>query len=151
MNSNLIRLEGVYDYYCQFGGPLGFGHDFRPEPPARLAEAVKLIQQFKELRRLLVEDYYPLFGDYVTDNEKWDGWQFHDPKTNEGFFLVFRLPQSPYSEALVKLHGLDPGKEYTLSADQGTGLQPTAMGQALLTGITVRLTKPRSALLVRYR
>lgn len=151
LNSNLIRQEGTYDYYCQFGGPLGFGHDFRPDSPQKVAEAVQMIQRFKKLRHFLVEDYYPLFGDYPADQTGWDGWQFHDPKKNEGFFLIFRPPVSPYTEAIIKLHGLDVSGQYTLSPAGPADIPKLITGQSLIDGMAVRIQTPRQALLVDYQ
>jgi alpha-galactosidase len=150
LNSLLVKLDSSYDYYCQFGGPLGVGHDFRKAKPEEQALARRMTAEFKELRRFLVEDYYPLF-DYSADPKSWDGWQFHDPKRDEGFFLVFRPEKSEQKSAIVRLRGLNSKRNYTLDVDSESGLPRTASGGELANGLNVTLEADRSALPVRYR
>jgi alpha-galactosidase len=159
LNSNLVRpLDSIYDYYCQFGGPLGFGHDFRDFTPQKIEEAAGIIRRYKEIRRYLVEDYYPLF-DRAQDPQKWDGWQFHDPKDGSGFFLVFRLPDStfpgwaPPLETVIKLKGVDAKKQYALikDPDSKAELPEHVSGTQLQEGLRLRINSRGEALLVRYR
>ena len=147
LTSKLIGSDSRYDYYCQFGGALGFGFDFRGATSAKISEAIELVSRYKELRGYLVQDYYPLFD--PLDPRGWDGWQFHDAKKDEGFFLVFRPASSPYLEAMIKLHGLDPTKPYVLKPDCKTNLPESASGKMLGEGSPVRIA-PRQALLVQY-
>ena len=109
-----------------------------------------MVKRYKGLRHFLVEDYYPLFVDYGADPLNWDGWQFHDSKKDEGFFLAFRPPGSSVSEETIKLRGLDPAKQYHLRADRKTDLPDSVSGKVLRDGLTVRIDSPRQALLVRY-
>ncbi len=159
INSDLRHLHSVYDYYCQFGGPLGLGLDFRKFTSQQIQEAAEIIRRYKEVRRYLVEDYYPLF-DRDQDPQYWDGWQFHDPKDDSGFFLVFRLSDStfppywaPPLETVIKLKGVDPKKGYTLIKDPNSKaeLPERVCGTQLQEGLRLRINSRREALLVRYR
>jgi len=87
---------------------------FTPEAKAYLKRE---IANYKAQRHLLMKDYYPLFDpEHLTD---YDGWQFHDPETDEGFFMVFRV-RSPDDTATLHLGGLTPGTIYALT-DVDTG------------------------------
>jgi alpha-galactosidase len=150
LNSNLIHLAEDYDFYSQFAGPLGFGHDFRQADAALLSLTEDMITRYKTLRGYLSQDYYPLFADYERDPAQLTGWQFHDPEAGSGFFLVFRPSSSPTESETIRLFGLDPAREYVLQADKPPGLPKTLNGRALTKGFPVTLASERSALLVTY-
>jgi hypothetical protein len=78
-----------------------------------IEQAKRHVEIYKSLRRFLVEDYYPLFAQ-PQSLDGWDGAQYHDPSTQEGFVLVYRL-DSPLSAVEVKLHGLEPSANYEFS------------------------------------
>jgi hypothetical protein len=64
-----------------------------------------------------MKDFYPIFNPQrITD---YDGWQFHDPEKDEGFFMVFRS-QSPEESITIRPGGLTPGKKYWMT-DIDTG------------------------------
>lgn len=149
LNSNLIHLESSYDYLCQFAGPLGFGHDFKNDSPEQKELGIKMIKLYKSIRHLIVKDFYPLFNDYPQDHKQWDGWQFHDPDNDEGFFVLLRPENSPYNGATIKLHGLN-NRIYKLLPNQSCGLPSSATGRQLIEGIAVAIPSQRDALLVRY-
>jgi alpha-galactosidase len=98
------------DYQSFFGGALGFGGRLETWTPAMIEQARRNVEIYKSLRRFLVEDYYPLF-EQPQSLDAWDGAQYHDPSTQEGFVLVYRL-DSPLSTVEVKLHGLEPAATY---------------------------------------
>lgn len=151
MNSNLIRLESEYDYLSQFGGPLGFSLDCGALKPEKREQVREMISLYKELRPFLCEDYYPLFGDYPSDPQLWDGWQFHSPKDESGFFLVFHPSQSSTQAAQIHLVGLSPDQKYRLKSSHPGEFPETSMGRDLLSGFSVKLDQPRTAVLVRYQ
>jgi hypothetical protein len=70
------------------------------------------VEVYKSVRRFLREDYYPLFPQPLSMRD-WDGWQFHDPKSGEGFILAFRA-DSPDPGADLKFRKLDPNRKYAL-------------------------------------
>lgn len=80
---------------------------------AKVKDALRAeIERYKSIRHLLMKDFYPLFT--PTTLADYDGWQFHDPETDEGFLLVFRV-ESPASKTKAELRGLKPGKSYRLT------------------------------------
>jgi alpha-galactosidase len=153
LNSNLIRLDSNYDYLCQFGGALGFSSNFQTATAEVLARTQTMIKIDKELRRFLVQDYYPLFS-YSAEPDTWDGWQFHDPRGDEGFFVVLRPPASPYRTTEIRLQGLDPTHTYRLtqplSDTDPNGAVVVVSGNSLAQGYAITLSSVRSGVLVRY-
>jgi hypothetical protein len=69
------------------------------------------IEKYKSIRHFLMKDFYPIFKPQTL--EDYDGWQFHDPETDEGFLMVFRV-ESPSSRTKVTLRGLTAGQQYEL-------------------------------------
>ncbi len=93
-------------------GSLGFAERTALFTPAIKAYLKKEIANYKAQRHLLMKDFYPIFNPQrLTD---YDGWQFHDPDTDEGFLMAFRV-QSPKDSTTVQLGGLTPGKAYCLT------------------------------------
>jgi hypothetical protein len=50
-------------------------------------------------------NYYSVFSPQLESLEKWDGWQFHDPRSGEGFAVVFRLRYCEQATATIHLQG----------------------------------------------
>jgi len=151
LNTNLREVDHEYDYFCQFGGALGFGHDFRKDSPQKKEMAKNMISLYKSIRHLNTADYYPLFNDFPLDQKQWDGWQFHDPKTGEGYVVVLRPPESPYPEAVIKLHGIDPDKSYQITECEFNDLPSELGGKELGGGLLVRIKEARSAFFAHYK
>ena len=98
-------------YYQSFlGAAFGFGGKLETWTPEMKEQAKRHVKVYKSLRRFLVEDYYPLFEQPRSYNA-WDGAQYHDPATQEGFLLVFRLSSAQDSVEL-RLQGLEPDATY---------------------------------------
>jgi alpha-galactosidase len=149
LNSNLQMLDSEYDYLGQFGGALGFNHDFRADDSGQLCKTIEMIKKFKEIRPLLLEDYYPLFK-YSSDLNNWDGWQFHDPRNNKGCLIVFRPGESPYVKTKIKLRGLNANETYHLKSTIGATLSEKIIGRELMSNFEIELKQPRSAVLIEY-
>ncbi|MFI4911819.1 MAG: alpha-galactosidase [Sedimentisphaeraceae bacterium JB056] len=149
LNSNLRVLDSEYDYLGQFGGALGFNHDFRLDNVSQLKEAAKMIEKYKEIRPLLLENYYPLFK-YSSDLNNWDGWQFHDSKENRGCLIAFRPQESPYVTAKVKFRRLEGNSVYRLKSTIGEVISEQTTGEELMNNFEIELKNPRSAILIEY-
>lgn len=89
----------------RMAGTLGFAENCRFYTPAIKKHLKNEIKHYKAQRRLLMQDYYPLFNPQRLSD--YDGWQFHDPATGEGFFQVFRCESSD-SKIELQLPGLAP-------------------------------------------
>ncbi len=100
-------------YLSRFGGALGIGDDIARWSPVLQEKAKKMIGIYKLIRHFLAGDFYPVFSQPVSIRE-WDGWQFHDPSSDSGIVVVFRV-QSTQAQKLVKLSALDRHKSYSLT------------------------------------
>ncbi len=79
-------------------------------------------------------------------------YQFHRPDLDEGMVLAFRRAQSPYPILEVKLRGLNAKQAYAVTfSDEERKATTKTMTGAELAAMELRLDKPRSSLLVRYR
>ncbi|MDP7743610.1 MAG: alpha-galactosidase, partial [Lentisphaeria bacterium] len=112
----------------RMGGTLGFAENARFFTPAIKETLRQEIANYKVQRHLLMKDFYPLFDPRRL--AEYDGWQFHDPETGEGFFQVFRC-KAPQSQTEVRLRGLLPGLEYVLR-DVDTRRQRNLRGGAAM-------------------
>ena len=128
----------------RMGGTLGFAENCRFYTPAIKAYLKKEINNYKAQRHLLMQDFYPLFNPQrMTD---YDGWQFHDPDTGEGFFQVFRC-DSPSNRTEVLLPGLSPGIGYELT-DIDSGKRRRATGGR---NMRVSIPEPSGVKWYQYR
>jgi alpha-galactosidase len=101
------------DYQSFMGGAFGLGGRVETWTPEMIGQARRHVEVYKSLRHFLLEDYYPLFAQPQT-LDAWDGAQYHAPKTQDGFVLVYRL-DSPLSTVELKLHGLEASATYEFS------------------------------------
>jgi len=108
----------------RMGGSLGFAEQSIFWSKTTKAQLRKEIERYKAIRRFLMEDYYPLFN--PSSLGEYDGWQFHDPASQEGFFMVFRC-KSKARETEVFLPGLSRGLTYELE-DVDTGRRRKVRG-----------------------
>lgn len=95
-------------------------------------------------------DYYPLTP-YDGSSTCWMAWEFHSPKSGQGYVQAFRREQNIYPETRLVLRGLDPEARYELT-DRDTGAIQHATGRELMDkGILVYAAAPRTALLITFR
>ena len=136
------------DMTCQtcFAGAMGLHGRLHEWPPAVRETVRRNVEVFKKLRRFLAEDFY-LLTPQARTLETWTGWQFHDPKTQEGFVQAFRLrAREPTAE--FPLHGLDPAAAYQFT-DPYTGQSLDALGPAVLgRGLKFHLSPMSSRVLI---
>ncbi len=108
----------------RMAGSLCFSEQSRIFTPSMKDYLRTEIEHYKAQRHLLMKDYYPLFDPQSLS--EYDGWQFHDPETGEGFFQVFRC-DSPESTTRVVLPGLCSHTTYVLK-DVDTGRKRSVRG-----------------------
>lgn len=129
-------------YQSCFGGAFGAAGRLHEWPQAMKDQARRHFDAFKKLRRFLSEDFYPLTPQPRT-LDAWSGWQFHDPRTGEGFVQAFRL-RSPEPARRFPLSALDPKSRYQF-ANPYTGETFDAPGAALCSeGMPFRLPEMSS-------
>lgn len=131
------RVSGDYIFQSNFGGLVSITEDVHQWTPEERAKAKRHIEVYKSVRHLLGKNFYPLFPQPEA-LEAWDGWEFHDPETDEGFVLAFRA-RSLQEGARARLRGPRSGKKYVL-IDPYTNQPETVEGQRLLyDGLALRL------------
>jgi hypothetical protein len=102
------------------------------------------IARYKSIRRLLQQDFYPLYAS--ASLREYDGWQFHDPDTGEGTALVFRC-RAQAEETQAHLRGMSPGAVYVMT-DVDSGEQWEHRGGA---PATLRVPEIEGTRWLRYR
>ena len=133
-------------WLSRFAAMLGVGDPIGHWSPAVMKQGQEVVQVYKSIRHLLKEDFYPLFPQAQT-LETWDGWQYHSPKTGEGFAVVFRLRYCDRPKETVWLKGLSETASYRFS-DPFSGEGFTVEGGRLLKqGLDMRLPKNGARLL----
>jgi alpha-galactosidase len=124
-------------FHANFGGLISITEDIDSWKPEERQRAKRHIEVYKSVRHLLKEDFYPLFPQ-PGSMKAWDGWQFHDPKSGEGFVLAFRV-ESPDGNANLRFRKLEPGRRYSLQ-DPYSGKEQVVEGRTLMqVGFPVKL------------
>lgn len=129
-----------------FGGEFGTGGRVDQWPQNMKDQARWHIDVYKRIRRFLVEDYYSL-APQPRDLESWVAWQFHNPKTDEGFVQVFRL-ESTESSKNFPLKGLDARGTYRFTDPYSGDAWQMAGAKILAEGIKFKLARLASEVLV---
>ncbi|MBU4211694.1 MAG: alpha-galactosidase [Kiritimatiellae bacterium] len=121
-----LKRDGYPPYVMRsrMAGTLGFAEQSYLWSSRDKAYLKSEVEKYKSIRRLIMEDYYPLFA--PTSIQAYDGWQFHDPKTGEGTVMVFRS-ESPKSKMEVELGGVRRGDTVELM-DMDTDRKQTVKG-----------------------
>jgi alpha-galactosidase len=94
--------------------------------------ARRLLDQYLAIRRFFYGDFYPL-TEYSRSGDTWMAYQLNLPESDEGLLVILKRPQSPFTNAVFKLRGLDPGAEYVFRHLDGTAIG-AATGQAAMEG-----------------
>ena len=79
---------------------------------------------------------------FPQTKDAWDGWQYHDPKSNSGIVLVFRLEDSKRDGEVVSLRAIADPSKYTWSRVAGQ-----ADVDATAKALSVRMAAPHAVLL----
>ena len=127
-----LRQEAAFPdiaFQCGFGGAFGVAGRLHEWPQTLKVQARKHVDAFKKIRRFLSEDFY-LLEPQARTLDGWSGWQFHDPKADEGFVQAFRL-RSPEPARRLILKALDPKSQYQFT-DVYTGEATDADGAKLV-------------------
>jgi alpha-galactosidase len=127
----------TFDLRSMFAGPIGCSFDCTQLDTAARDRVKQAIAEFTQVRHLLNKDYYPLFQQ-TLDDAQWNGWEFYDPETREGFLTVLRPEKSTVASAVIQLGGLDMDKMYELSRIDGSQSRKV-LGKELLNGLTISL------------
>jgi alpha-galactosidase len=136
-------------FQSYFGGAFGTAGRLQDWPQQLRLQVRKHVEAYKKVRRFLADDYYLLMPQART-LEGWEGWQFQDPKAQEGFVQAFRM-RSPNASQKLVLHGLDTNARYEFS-DVYTGKTFKISGNQLaLDGLEFNLSQNSSQVLLYRR
>jgi alpha-galactosidase len=149
LNANLLAMQSVFDLHSLFGGPLGFGADLAKLTPEAKALLRQQIANYKTVRHLLNQNYYRLFPQ-LRNESNWVGWQFHDPKANEGFAVLLRPTESSYRVADVRFGGITRERNYRITK-LGEAQGEVTSGSQLADNWSAELSKPNSSMVMHYR
>ena len=72
------------------------------------------------------------------DGTNWDGIQYHDPATGKGVVYLFK-PSAVADTIALKLRGVDPGRRYRVTFEDGTNPAVEKTGAELAKGLEVTL------------
>ena len=138
----------TYSFRSSLSSGIGLGWNlYLPDFPVEQAQ--RLIAEFKRIRPFFYGDFYPLTTHSIRD-DVWMAYQFHREDMNQGMFLAFRRPDSPYLSARLKLGGLHPEARYELTFED-TGIKQTLTGEILRAGIDVTIADAPGSSLITYR
>ena len=81
------------------------------------------------------------------------GWQLHRPDTDEGALYCFRRRECGLAGLVVPVRAVKPGTRYTVRflPDTGKATVTTMSGKEMREGIVVRMPRPGSSIIVRYK
>jgi len=151
LNANVLPANLEFDVHSLFGGPLGLRCDWARLSAEQRQGLARLIEQYKQMRRLLNGDFFPLFSQSRKE-DGWVGWQFQAPSGEEGVVVLLRPPGCAYRAVDVRLHGLTEVERYRISPLGLTPSQPVILlGRQLLEGWPVQLTNPASSYVFAYK
>lgn len=108
-----------------------------------------LLQQYRNLRSLLIGSWYPLTP-WTRDPDKWLAEQFFRPDLNFGMVLAFRHEKSTTDSMKLQLHGLNPIGEYELHFDTANKTDHHT-GRELMDGLDVPIPAHPGSELITYQ
>jgi len=114
------------------------------------ALARKLLGQWRQVAPHLFGDFYPLTS-YSMANNVWMAFQFDCPEQGEGVVQAFRRVECPGEAIRVKLRGLDPRAEYTLTNLDVAGTTEMAGRDLLENGLSLLLKDRPGAAVISYK
>lgn len=129
-----------------FGGAFGTSGRLDLWPAAFRKSAARYFALHQQLRRSLMEDFYPLTAQ-AGDDSGWAGWQFHDPASGRGFVQAFRQTSRQPARRL-RVYGLEAGKAYRFLDPISRESRDLSGADALANGVEFRAEPEGFALLV---
>ena len=72
------------------------------------------------------------------DGKNWDGIQYFDPATQQGVIYLFK-PSAVSDTIILKLRGVEPGRRYRVTFEDGSNPAAEKTGEVLSKGFEVTL------------
>ncbi|MFH0761343.1 MAG: alpha-galactosidase [Bacteroidota bacterium] len=117
---------------------------------APLSRMDSLFDDFKRLRPYYYGDYYPLVPNVnITSDSIWMAYELNRPDQGDGIVMAFRRPLCSTDSLSVKLHGLEPEKQYIVTIED-SGVVTTQNGEKLMQGLLLECSEKPGSLLIRY-
>ena len=140
-----------YCFRSALGAGVNFNFGIHKNQRVSIERQKELIAKFRELKHYYLKDYYPLtgYGNNYGD-DCWLAYQLNDPEAGDGIVVAFRRPECTEGECVVKLRGLESGRQYTLVYDESDEPQRVMTGAELSSGLVLKLEKPSKSILIRY-
>ncbi len=82
--------------------------------PASVASLRRHLERYLPVRHLFAADYYPLTP-WSDDPGRWLAFQFHSPEEGAGIVQAFCGAAPPRENCRLKLQGLDPDRQYSIT------------------------------------
>ncbi len=122
------------------------------EPTFDWDQARAGIAEIDANRKYWYGDLYPLTP-VNTDLEQFAAWQLHRADLDAGIVLAFRRRESSYAGLILALQGIRPDRRYEVTwlDDERRERRETLAGHDLGEGLTLKLPRPDTSLLVRYQ
>jgi alpha-galactosidase len=145
--------DDLYTYRSTFSSSMvvdlsGIGQLDSRDP--QLQRTRKLLQQYREVQKYFLGDYYPLTC-YSQAADAWMAWQFNRPDSGDGMIQVFRRPQSISETGKLALFGLESDQSYEV-IDQDQAVPSCLSGRTLMSeGWPVILNEKPSAAILFYK
>jgi alpha-galactosidase len=140
----------AYAFRSNVSPALGCGVDMR-EKELDYAALRRLISQWRQsIAPNYYGDYYPLTP-YSQESSDWIAWQFNRPEAGTGVVQAFRRENSPSAAMRLKLRGLDPDAEYSVTDLDTDKPQVATGGQLMENGLLVSVPDKPGAAVITYK
>lgn len=136
-----VSLGGEHRFLTYFSGDFGFGQGLPFWNAEDIQAAAKYTAIYKKYRRYLEGDYYHVLP-MPTTRDAWDGCQYHDPQSQSGILLIYRLGESKQEEMSIRPRGIDTVGQYRWSVIAGESVVHT-VGD----GLAVHMGAPHACLI----
>lgn len=152
-NHNRADYSLSYRFHSAAWGSLGIGANLNSWNEAELAQATRLIEQYKQMRPIIQNGlFYRLTSLGLYDRL---ALQFHAAKAEEGVVLAFNRRKNFWQERenpRIRLTGLAPASSYELEGELTAGEPKVWSGQALMSrGILPHFQAHFDSVMVHYR
>ena len=114
------------------------------------AEVRRSLEQFRSIQKYFYGDYYPL-TEYTQANDAWMAYQLDLPAEGEGLVVVLKRPESSFTQATFRLHGLASAGAYVVEDLDRRTAKTIPAARLREAGLEVSLMKSHDTALIRYQ
>ena len=138
-----VRSASTGGLLCEFG---------YLEKDFALDEAKRLIAEARDNQKFWYGDLYPLTPIGIT-LDQFTAYQLHRADLDAGVVYAFRRAECGYLGIILGLNGVDRAGLYKVEFidDSGKAVVQEMTGEQLTQDVPLRLSKPQTALIVRYQ